>query len=608
VSKEVLIVEDDRPLAELLARALKLAGYRARVVHDGDAALEQLGRSKPALVLLDILLPRRDGRSVLAEIREREATRDLPVIAMSGVLRRPKQAHDLEEAGANAFLAKPFQGSALVGLVETFLGPPDSGRREGISLTRTSTAEVMWGAMQRGLSGALHFQAGKKRKALLLVEGQPRGVRSNVVRECLGRRLFEAGRIERAALEESLQRARAGEGRQGEILVRMGAVTRKDVDEALLNQGEDKLFELFTWAEGDVWFEPDSEALPLSTPMESYKAEEVILRGVQRMGPDVLRRALQPLRGKHTELDLSGLSEEIQRDPAVERAKEALEAGGGRTDDLLRQHGAVLFALLVFGALRTEEGQPEAKLEGLPEGPARAAVKKGPVTHAELLEVRECQAKENHFEILGLRGGASAAECKSAFFALAKRYHPDRFAGEPEEIRALAADVFARISVAHEMLSDPTQRQQYLASLKGKGKGEGEKEDDVSQILTAEVQFQKGEALLRKKEYARALEQFRWALDLNPEEGEYRAMHGTLPGAGGPREGRSARAPLRDWILLPRRVLEGLRRTRPSGENVPPGDRAVAGPRGGNAGAPPVPDAPRAAEENREGLELLGLR
>jgi curved DNA-binding protein CbpA len=292
--------------------------------------------------------------------------------------------------------------------------------------------------------------------------------------------------------------------------------------------------------------------------MESYKAEEVILRGVQRMGPDVLRRALQPLRWKHTELDLSGLSEEIQRDPAVERAKQALEAGGGRTDDLLRQHGAVLFALLVFGALKTEEGQPEAKLEGLPEVPARAAVKKGPVTHAELLEVRECQAKENHFEVLGLRGGASAAECKSAFFALAKRYHPDRFAGEPEEIRALAADVFARISVAHEMLSDPTQRQQYLASLKGKG--EGEKEDDVSQILTAEVQFQKGEALLRKKEYARALEQFRWALDLNPEEGEYRAMHGWatyLVNPDDPEARSQAREDLEKAVALAPRSVTG---------------------------------------------------
>ena len=98
MSKEVLIVEDDRALAELLSRALKLAGYRVKLAHDGYAALEAIERSKPGLVLLDILLPRRDGRSVLAELRKKEATQDLPVIAMSGVLRRPKQARDLEEA------------------------------------------------------------------------------------------------------------------------------------------------------------------------------------------------------------------------------------------------------------------------------------------------------------------------------------------------------------------------------------------------------------------------------------------------------------------------------------------------------------------------------
>jgi curved DNA-binding protein CbpA len=304
----------------------------------------------------------------------------------------------------------------------------------------------------------------------------------------------------------------------------MGAVTRKEVDEALLKQGEDKLLELFSWTEGDVWFEADSEALPLSTPMESCKPEELILRGVQRMGPDTLRRSLLVLKGKQARLDPSGLSEGVQRDPAVERAREALEAAGGRADDLLRQHGAILFGLFVLGALRVEGDQPETKPTGLPDGPIKRAVRTGPVTHAELLETRQHQAEQSHFEVLGLAQGASAAECKSAFFALAKRYHPDRFAGEPEEIRALAGDVFARVSVAHETLSNPTQRQEYLASLKDKGKKE--EENEVSQILTAEVQFQKGETLFKKKDYVRALEQFNWALDLNPEEGEYRAMRG----------------------------------------------------------------------------------
>jgi curved DNA-binding protein CbpA len=399
---------------------------------------------------------------------------------------------------------------------------------------------------------------GRKRKALLLVEGQPRGVRSNVVRECLGRRLFDEGRIQQTALDESLKRARAGEGRQGEILVRMGAVTRREVDEALLKQGEDKLLELFAWTEGDVWFEADSEVLPLSTPMESLKPEDVILRGVQRTGADTLRRSLQPLKGKQVSLDLAGLPEETQRDPAVERAREALQSAGGRTDDLLRQHGAVLFGLLVLGALRVEGDQPESKLDGLPEGPARTGVKKGPVTHAELLELRKGQAEQSHFEVLGLPRGASAAECKSAFFALAKRYHPDRFAGEPEEIRALAGDVFARISVAHESLSDPTQRQEYLASLKSKG--ESEKENEVSQILTAEVQFQKGEALFKKKDYVRALEQFRWALELNPEEGEYQAMRGWttyLTNPEDPEAAAQAREDLEKAVALAPRSVTG---------------------------------------------------
>ena len=128
--------------------------------------------------------------------------------------------------------------------------------------------------------------------------------------------------------------------------------------------------------------------------------------------------------------------------------------------------------------------------------------------------------QRDYYAALGLKPSATLQEIKTAYRVLARRLHPDANAAPG------AAERFRQVQEAYEILSDPTQRQQYLASLKGKGKGEGGQDNEVSQILTAEVQFQKGEALLKKKEYARALEQFRWALDLNPDEGEYRAMHG----------------------------------------------------------------------------------
>jgi hypothetical protein len=112
-------------------------------------------------------------------------------------------------------------------------------------------AEVLWGAMQQGLSGAVHFQAGRRHKAVVLDRGEPRFIRSNVVRECLGRRLMDAGRIDEKMLQESLRRSKNSGRRQGESLVAMGALTPGDLQKALLTQAEEKLLELFGWKEGE---------------------------------------------------------------------------------------------------------------------------------------------------------------------------------------------------------------------------------------------------------------------------------------------------------------------------------------------------------------------
>ena len=83
----MLIVEDDRALARTLARALEQGGYNCRQAHDGNAALEAVAKARPDLVLIDLLLPKKDGNSVIAMLQAAEATRAIPLIAMSGVFR-----------------------------------------------------------------------------------------------------------------------------------------------------------------------------------------------------------------------------------------------------------------------------------------------------------------------------------------------------------------------------------------------------------------------------------------------------------------------------------------------------------------------------------------
>ncbi len=100
----VLVVDDDRPLARALAINLTAHGYEVTVAHDGRAALTEVARAHPAVVVLDLGLPDVDGIEVLAGIRGWSA---IPVIVLSA---RSTSAEKVEalDAGADDYVTKPF--------------------------------------------------------------------------------------------------------------------------------------------------------------------------------------------------------------------------------------------------------------------------------------------------------------------------------------------------------------------------------------------------------------------------------------------------------------------------------------------------------------------
>jgi two-component system KDP operon response regulator KdpE len=100
----VLVVDDDRPLARALAINLRAHGYDVTIAHDGHAALAEVARAHPAVVVLDLGLPDVDGIEVLAGIRGWSA---IPVIVLSA---RSTSAEKVEalDAGADDYVTKPF--------------------------------------------------------------------------------------------------------------------------------------------------------------------------------------------------------------------------------------------------------------------------------------------------------------------------------------------------------------------------------------------------------------------------------------------------------------------------------------------------------------------
>jgi DNA-binding response OmpR family regulator len=116
--RTVLVVEDDPAIRRGVVDALEASGYRAIESADGESALQQGLARDPDLVLLDIMLPRRDGFSVLQELRR--ARPALPVIMLTARGSEEDRVRGLK-GGADDYVVKPFNASELLARVEAVL-------------------------------------------------------------------------------------------------------------------------------------------------------------------------------------------------------------------------------------------------------------------------------------------------------------------------------------------------------------------------------------------------------------------------------------------------------------------------------------------------------
>lgn len=123
MTARILVVDDDTALAEMIGIVLRGEGFEPHFSYDGEAALEAFAAIKPALVLLDLMLPGLDGIAVCARIRESSGT---PIIMLTA----KSDASDIVdglESGADDYVVKPFNPKELVARIKTRLRPtPDS--------------------------------------------------------------------------------------------------------------------------------------------------------------------------------------------------------------------------------------------------------------------------------------------------------------------------------------------------------------------------------------------------------------------------------------------------------------------------------------------------
>jgi DNA-binding response OmpR family regulator len=117
----VLCADDDEDILSLVALRLRRAGFEVETASDGEQAVETARARRPALAVLDVMMPKRTGYEVLAELRGDETLRGMKVILLSARVQEGDIARGMA-AGADAYLAKPFKAQALVAKVQELLG------------------------------------------------------------------------------------------------------------------------------------------------------------------------------------------------------------------------------------------------------------------------------------------------------------------------------------------------------------------------------------------------------------------------------------------------------------------------------------------------------
>lgn len=118
--KKILLVEDDKDVVRAMAVRLKAQGYNLVVATDAIAAVSTARKEKPDLVILDLGLPAGDGFMVMQRLKSNVDLMLVPIIVVTG--RDPLvNEHRAIEAGAEAFVQKPFENEEFLAIVESAL-------------------------------------------------------------------------------------------------------------------------------------------------------------------------------------------------------------------------------------------------------------------------------------------------------------------------------------------------------------------------------------------------------------------------------------------------------------------------------------------------------
>jgi DNA-binding response OmpR family regulator len=162
---KVLLVDDEQAITANLAPFLERSGFSVAVAADGQEALRQVSSFRPDLIVLDVLMPRMDGRELLRRLRQQDDW--TPVILLTQVGESTERAMALEE-GADDYLNKPFDPHELVARIRAVLRRARPGQPPLAAAQRLTSGDLILDRRtRRAFAGAQELRLTPKAVALL---------------------------------------------------------------------------------------------------------------------------------------------------------------------------------------------------------------------------------------------------------------------------------------------------------------------------------------------------------------------------------------------------------------------------------------------------------
>ena len=438
-------------------------------------------------------------------------------------------------------------------------------QRKG-SLEQTPLPQRIALSLEDKRTGILHIEADDAKHWIYFEDGFPAGVHAPKSQDFLGVVLRELNYIDDTAFNMSLMEMAKTKELQGQILLAAEAIDEQQLERGLSLQLARKLSRLFTYRKGTFTFE-EGEEFP--SPNEPIRVNPygLIYNSIKNSYDAAdLKKGLSNIVGKSCRVSRRFVERgELFDFPPDDLADAKLLQDFRLPQEFVRGARSgptaammMLLSLWYCNMLELEEASfatPMPGVKGPRQAPKPAPTQAGQVqaqaqaspgaarqmTPAESKRA-EAQAtiskallekindkfdqikKSDFYGILEVPKDADFGRVQKAYITLAKVYHPDRVAqAGDEEIKHRMEVIFSKVNEAYQTLTDSKARVKYdtqkekAAATKEPGQGMGPRPEE------AKIQFQKAMVYLKKRDLVKAAEAIRWACDMDPEEGDYKA-------------------------------------------------------------------------------------